>query len=274
MSDPNELLRARYGESNTVSVDGLHVDAVLTTLLSHRSVRAYLPKGLPVGLLETLVAAAQSASTSSNLQSFSVLAVESAERRARLAELAGRQSFIHEAPVFLAWLIDLSRLEHVARRAGVEAEGLHYLDTFLMGAIDAALASQNLVTAAEAQGLGAVYVGGLRNQPEAVARELGLPLRVFPVFGLALGYPDPDRPAEVKPRLPQTLVLHREQYAVQDIDGSLSGYDETLSGFNRNQKLPAASWSERSLERLRTVDALRGRERLREAAAALGFALR
>ena len=49
---------------------------VLAQLLAHRSVRAYLPDPLPEGTIETLVAAAQSASTSSNLQPWSVVAVE------------------------------------------------------------------------------------------------------------------------------------------------------------------------------------------------------
>lgn len=133
VSDPLELLHARYGASGEVPAEGLQLDAVLGTLLSHRSVRAYLPQRLPAGLLETLVAAAQSASSSSNLQSFSVVAVESSGRRTRLAELAGGQGFIREAPLFLAWLVDLSRLGRVAQLAGVEAEGLDYLDTFLMG---------------------------------------------------------------------------------------------------------------------------------------------
>lgn len=130
------------------------------------------------------------------------------------------------------------------------------------------------MTAAEANGLGAVYVGALRNQPVPVARELGLPPRVFPVFGLALGYPDPARPADIKPRLPQSLVLHREQYAQQLPDAGLAAYDDILAAFNRSQNLPPARWSERSLQRLRSAQDLRGRDRIREAAAELGFPLR
>ena len=50
-------------------------NAVLETMLAHRSVRGFLPDALPDGTLELLVAAAQSASTSSNLQVWSVVAV-------------------------------------------------------------------------------------------------------------------------------------------------------------------------------------------------------
>jgi len=63
----------------------------LDLLLAHRSHRNYLPQKLPEGALETIVAAAQSASTSSNLQVWSVVAVEDEARKNRLADLAGGQ---------------------------------------------------------------------------------------------------------------------------------------------------------------------------------------
>jgi nitroreductase len=89
-------------------------NAVLDTILNHRSVRGFLPRKLPDGTLETLIAAAQSASTSSNLQFWSVVAVQETERRSRLAELAGQQQFIRDAPLLLVWLADLSRLDRIA----------------------------------------------------------------------------------------------------------------------------------------------------------------
>jgi nitroreductase len=83
MTDLTELLRSRYG---TIPFNGdIDWNDSLTTLLCHRSIRAYLPTPLPPGTLELLVAAAQSASTSSNLQTWSVVAVEDAERKERLS---------------------------------------------------------------------------------------------------------------------------------------------------------------------------------------------
>ncbi|XXT12496.1 nitroreductase family protein [Sorangium sp. So ce367] len=72
---------------------------VIEALLGHRSVRRYAPKPLPEGTLELLVAAAQSAPSSSNLQLWSVLSVEDAERRRRLSELAGGQAHIRACRV-------------------------------------------------------------------------------------------------------------------------------------------------------------------------------
>ncbi|MDQ8023391.1 MAG: NADPH-dependent oxidoreductase [Moraxellaceae bacterium] len=271
--DPSALLRARYG-GLPEGIAPIALNPVLETLLSHRSVRAFLPDALPAGTLEWLIAAAQSAPSSSNLQTFSVVAVEDPARKARLAELAGTQAFIREAPVFLAWLVDLSRIQRVAQHKGAVVEGLGYLDTFIMGAIDAALAAQNVVSAAESLGLGSVYVGALRNQPEPVAELLSLPANAFPIFGLALGRPDPARPADVKPRLAQSLVLHREQYSGDAVIDGVADYDERIRAFNREQGQPPASWSERTLVRLRDAEALRGRDRLRDALARQGIGLR
>ena len=161
-------LQARYGdEAPALNLPDL---AVLDAMLNHRSVRHFLRDPLPANTVETLVAAAQSAPTSSNLQTWSVIAVESQGRREALANLVGPQRHLAVAPLVLVWLADLSRIERLGKAQGRHPVGLNYLDTLLMGVIDAALAAQNAVVAAEAMGLGTVYVGGMRNQPEEVAK--------------------------------------------------------------------------------------------------------
>ena len=122
---------------------------VVRGLLSHRSVRHFLSDPLSEGTIETLVAVAQSAATSSNMQAWSMVAVESPERRARLAQLAAPQGFIARVPLFLCWLADLSRLERVGLANGRQLEGIAYLEAFIVALVDAALASQNAVVAAE-----------------------------------------------------------------------------------------------------------------------------
>ncbi|HMP42460.1 MAG TPA: NADPH-dependent oxidoreductase, partial [Roseiflexaceae bacterium] len=205
-----ESLRRRYGDHDQ-PLDAAWNDT-LDLLLSHRSVRAYTDEPLPSGALPALIAAAQSAATSSNLQTWSVVAVEQADRKERLSLLAGDQAHIRACPLFLVWLADLSRLERVASQRELPHAALDYTEMFLLAAIDATLAAQNAVVAAESLGLGTVYIGGIRNRPLDVAAELNLPPRVFPVFGLCVGWPDPERPAVPKPRLPQAAVLHHESY--------------------------------------------------------------
>jgi len=244
-------------------------------LLGHRSVRAYLPDALPEGTVETLVAAAQSAASSSNLQPWSVIAVEDPGRKARLAELAGSQKHIVEAPLLLVWLIDFDRLARIADEIGTAGAALDYTETFLLGAVDTSLAAQNAVVALESLGLGSVYIGGIRNRPQAVAAELDLPPRLFPLFGLVVGKPDPARPASVKPRLPQDSVLFRETYRWEHTqDEALGSYNERLRAFQLEQQLAARDWTDIVAQRTRGPEAMAGRHLLRQVIDHLGFPLR
>lgn len=266
------LLCERYGV-DAVPAAG-KFNEVVRCLIEHRSVRAYLPDALPPGTIETLVAAAQSAATSSNMQTWSVIAVEDAGRKARLAEVANKQAHIVQAPLFLVWLADVSRLERVAAANNRVLENRDYLETFVVAAMDAALAAQNAVVALESMGLGAVYIGALRNNPEFVAAELGLPPRVMPMFGLCVGYPDPAKPAAIKPRLPQSVILSRERYAPQDEMAQVAHYDEKLAAFSRAQGMGDVNWTGRILTRFADIKGMSGRERMRAMMKALGFELR
>ncbi|UXY15502.1 NADPH-dependent oxidoreductase [Chitiniphilus purpureus] len=264
-----DLANRRYGRDELAQLPDFN--ATLATLLAHRSVRAFTDQPLPAGTLPLLVAAAQSAPSSSNLQVWSVIAIEDAARKARLAALANHQAHIVEAPLLLLFTADLARLKRVAAQRNEPIAGLDYLDTLLMAFIDAALAAQNALVAAESLGLGTVYIGALRNQPEAVAAELGLPGQVFPAFGLVVGHPDPTRPAAVKPRLPQSAVLHREHYSQARQDAAVADYDAILQGFQATQHLPQQPWSRQAVGRLRGPETLSGRDRLAQALHNRGF---
>lgn len=243
---------------------------VIEHQLRHRSVRAFLPTPVTEEELRAVVAAASSASTSSNLQAWSVVAVTDPERKRRLSDLAARQRFIVEAPLFLVWVADLDRGHRLAERGGRPLDATVYLESTLLGVIDTALAAQNAVVALESLGLGAVFVGAARDHPEEFARELGLPPHSVAVFGLAVGHPDPAEDAGVKPRLPQIAVLHRETYDAGRADAGLPGYDERLAAYNRAHGLTGA-WTERVLARLAGPEALVGRDRLRGVLERLGL---
>ncbi len=273
MSDPAAALRLRYREH--APPEGGAWSSAIELMLAHRSVRAFRPDPLPDGALAAMVAAAQSASTSSNLQAWSVVAVEDRERRARLADLAGDQEHIRESPLFLVWLADLSRLARVAEQRDIPHAGLDYTELFLLAAVDAALAAQNAAVAAESLGLGVVYIGGMRNHPLDVAAELRLPSRCFAVFGMCVGWPDPQRPADVKPRLPQAAVLHHEVYRAEGEAAAVEGYNAAMAAFYDEQRMRVSGdWSQHSARRVAGPEALSGRHTLRESLAQLGVELR
>jgi nitroreductase len=269
MSD--ELLTQRYGLPLTLDHA---LNTTIETLLGHRSIRAYRDTPVDDQTLALLVAAAQSASSSSNLQTWSVVAVRDQARKDRLAVLGGDQSHIRECPLFLLWVADLARLRMAATQRDVPSAGLDYFEMFVIAAVDAALAAQNAAVAAESLGLGIVYIGGMRNHPEQVAAEIALPPAAFVLFGMCVGYADETRPAAIKPRLPQAAVLHHEQYALDTQPAQIDIYNEVMAEFYRRENMNTrGTWAEHSARRVAGPQSLSGRDRLREALKILGFPL-
>ncbi|AVR87962.1 nitroreductase family protein [Thauera aromatica] len=268
-----QRLSARYGGESAPATDALN--PFIEHLLDHRSVRAFLPDPVSDAQLAAIIAAAQSAASSSNLNVWSVVAVRDAARREQLAELAGGQAHVRDAPLQLVWLADLARLRRVATALERPSAGLDYLEMFLTGVIDAALAAQNAAVAAESLGLGMVYIGGMRNRPEEVARLLELPPEVFAVFGMCVGTPDPARPAAVKPRPPQSVVLHHETYSQSIQDEGVEAYNQAMARFYEAQRMNVhGSWAVHSAKRIAGPETLSGRHCLVDALHALGFGLK
>jgi hypothetical protein len=91
---------------------------------------------------------------------------------------------------------------------------------------------------------------------------------------MSIGYPDPERPTDIKPRLPQSVVLHREQYSTKSSSGAIDGYNATMREFQAEQGMAAIDWTQQCINRVKDGAALRGRDRMREALHNLGFELR
>jgi FMN reductase (NADPH) len=243
----------------------------------HYSVRAYKADPVPIELVETIVAAGQRASTSSNLQVYSVVAVTDADKRARLAELCGNQKHIPQAPVFLAWCADLSRLDRMCQMRGYQQVTEH-VERFLVAAVDAAIAMQNAALAAESLGLGMCYIGAIRNRPDEVIKLLELPRLVFPISGMTLGWPAAE--LFIRPRLPQRAILHWETYDVSEELKALAEYDQAMidTGIYKGRQVPVPGkegemenygWVEHSARRASQAV----RTEMRQILAQQGFAL-
>jgi FMN reductase (NADPH) len=199
--------------------------STIAQIYRHFSVRAYQPDPVPLDLIQAVVAAGQRASTSSNLQTYSVVAVTEEDVRHRLADLCAGQVQIMQAPVFLAWCADLSRLDRICRMRGYVQE-TEYVESFLVAAMDAAIAMQTAALAAESLGLGICYIGAIRNRPEEVIELLNLPRLVFPISGMTLGWPAAE--PYIRPRLPLDAILHWETYTVEGEDQALHDYDRAM----------------------------------------------
>ena len=194
-------------------------------IFRHASIRQYRPDPVSAKMIELVVAAGQRSSTSSNLQTYSIVAITDADKKARIAELSDNQRQILQAPVFLVWCADLSRLDRVCDLRG-HRQVTSYVESFLVGAVDSAIAMQTAALAAESLGLGICYIGAIRNQTREVISLLRLPKLVFPISGMTLGWPAVDPP--IRPRLPLEAVLHWECYDSSQEAGALKAYDQTM----------------------------------------------
>lgn len=217
---------------------------VILQLTSHASVRSYRPDPLPEGVVEVIVTAAQSASTSSNLQNYSIIAVQDPERRRLLAELS-ENAHVAEAPLFLVFCPDLRRMELICEKLGYPFAD-RGMEMFIQAVVDTALAAQNAAVAAESLGLGICMIGGIRNQTAKVAELLHLPPRTFALVGMTVGYPA--APAKLRHRLPLDVVLHREVYCDENLWDGLRRYDEVTarSGIYAGRQLAPAPGSARA----------------------------
>jgi FMN reductase (NADPH) len=250
---------------------------VLELMADHGSVRKYGPDPVPAEAVDAIVYAAQRASTSSNLQLWTVIAVTEPERRAKLAELCGNQGHIAQAPLFLAWCADLARLDRACELRGY-TQVTEYVENFLVAAVDAAIAAQNGALAAESLGLGICYIGGIRNRPLDVAELLGMPRLTFPITGMTVGWPAVEPPN--RPRLDTAAVLHWEHYDTAREDELLLAYDKAMiaTGIYQGRQVSALGapevmenygWLEHSARRVSQP----ARTGLREAIEKQGFAL-
>lgn len=252
-------------------------NSTLDLIHQHGSVRHYQPDPVPRAMLETIVEAGQRASTSSNLQMYSVVAFTDSEKRARMQSLCGGQKHISQAPVFLTWVADLSRLQRVCETRGYAHQAAN-VENFLLAAVDVSIAAQNAGLAAESLGLGYCYIGAIRNNPREVIQLLRLPRLTFPLIGMTLGWPT--KAPMIRPRLPLETVLHWEQYDPTGEDVHLEKYDQEMiaTGIYRGRQVSAADlipadqygWTEHSARRVSQVM----RPHLREVLAEMGFELK
>lgn len=231
------------------------------TFLQHRSVRDFSERQVEESTVRALIGAAQSASTSSNLQLWSVITVQDPARRDELTQLCDNQQQVRKAPWVFAFLADHYRLKSAASKFGEQTLGLDYNEYFTMAVIDAALAAERLVCGAEYLGLGVCYIGALRNDPQAVKELFQLPEGVVGLFGLCLGWPKEECSATIKPRLAPESVWFKETY---NANVDTAEYDERMKEFYKSQGMNVdVTWTMRSGRRVDEFH-LTGRERLKE----------
>lgn len=230
------------------------MNEVMQLMQKHSSVRRFKKSVVDTDLLRKIISSGQSASTSSFIQAYSVVRVGKQANREKIAEAAGNQPWIIEAPEFMVICADLLRIQTCCQKVG-QGSLQGYTEHFIAATVDAALFAQNMMLAAESAGLGGVFIGGIRNQPDIVSACLELPQQVYPVFGLCLGWPDSKQ--AVKPRFPVDVVLHQDSYQTTEVTSQIDEYDRIMADYysTRQTNLKDTNWS------LQSAQAVQGKKR-------------
>jgi FMN reductase (NADPH) len=208
------------------------MNQTIETILSHRSIRHFEDKSLTKEQIELIVSSAQSASTSSYIQAYSIIGITDPVKKKKLAELAGNQSYVEKNGHFFIFCADLNRHEILGRMENKDVmTSIESSEKFMVTIIDAALAAQNAAVAAESMGLGICYIGGIRNNLNEVCNLLKTPKRVIPLFGMAVGYPK--KLTDTKPRLPLAHIYHENEYEqdASQYQKQLEEYNELISRY-------------------------------------------
>ena len=208
---------------------------------AHTSVRRFKEQEIPQADLEEILTAGQMALSWKNFQSYSVILVRSQEKKDALYELVPQEA-IRQSAAFLLFVGDLNRAEKGAslHTDSFQPQGVEGL---LITSVDAALAGQNTLLAAESLGYGGVIIGLVRYKSEEVAELFNLPDYTYPVFGIALGVPNQQH--DVKPRLPLSQVVFEEEYQEQPVE-AIFDYDQVQADYAGARA--TSSWSQRLAE--------------------------
>jgi nitroreductase len=167
----------------------------LKAILTRRSVREYTPQAVPEELVHELLAAAMQAPSAGNQKPWHFILVTERRQLNAFAGVLPYGQMLKAAPLGVVVCVDL-RLE---KYPGFWVQ-------------DCSAATQNVLLAAHARGLGAVWLGvhPVEERVAGLKKILGLPDQVVPLCVVALGYPaaKPDPPTR---RYDETR-LHRNHW--------------------------------------------------------------
>ena len=182
---------------------------MIFNLLNHKSIRKYKPDEIPEHVLKQILEAGTRASTTGNMQVYSIVVSKENEIREKLWEAHFKQKMVLEAPVVLTFCADFNRFNKWCYLRQ-DVPGYDNFLSFITAAIDAILAAQNVAIAAEANGMGICYLGTTTYNAESIIKILQLPKYVVPITTLVMGYPN-ENPG-LTDRLPLEAIVHNNVY--------------------------------------------------------------
>lgn len=151
---------------------------VFTIIHQRKSVRQYLDLPVPKEKIDTMLRAAMAAPTARNIQPWQFYVITSREVLDQLADELPYAKMLSQAPMAIVV-------------AGDTQKGNPNEEQIFNWALDCSAATQNLLLAAEALGLGAVWTGvyPYKARISAVSKALDLPPHIIPLNIIPVGYP-------------------------------------------------------------------------------------
>jgi nitroreductase len=179
-------------------------------LNKHVTIRKFKKQPIDDTLLDSILYSGTRASTTGNMQLYSIIKTVEKVQKEKLAPLHFNQPVARNAPVLLTFVADFNRFIKWCEISNAKPGYSNFL-SFFTAAIDALLVAQNVCVAAENNGLGICYLGTVTYNAKEISDILNLPKFTFPVATIALGYPDES--PELTDRIPLNGIIHNETYS-------------------------------------------------------------
>ena len=182
---------------------------MIESVFNHRTIRQYKSQKIDDKSLDLVLSAASRASTTGNMQVYSIVVTQDQSIKEQLWEAHFKQDMVKQAPVVLTFVADFNRFNKWCEQRNAEPGYDNFL-SFYTASIDALLAAQNAALQAEDLGLGICYLGTTTYMAKKIIDILNLPKGVVPVTTVVIGYPE-ESPS-LTDRLPIEGIIHRETY--------------------------------------------------------------
>lgn len=212
---------------------------MIETILNHRSVRKYKSDPVDENILSKILEAGTRASTTGNMQVYSMIVSKDKAIREKLWEAHFKQNMVLEAPVHITFCADFNRFNKWCKMRNANPGYDNFL-SFFTAAIDALLVSENVALAAESFGLGICYLGTVTYMADKIIEILDIPKFVVPVASIVMGYPLDNPP--ITDRLPVNGIVHYEKYtdysedSINKIYAEKEDLEQTIRLLKENNK--------------------------------------
>lgn len=168
----------------------------LKPILERRSYRVYKDRPVPDDVVETLLRAGMYAPSAMNSQPWEFLVMKDAEKKEKVSNLVSYWSMLKKAPLGILVMANLNGYRAATKEFFVQ---------------DCSASTENILLAAQAQGLGGVWLGlyPKEDRMKQVAEIYNIPDHIIPFSLISIGYPD----KELRPhRTYHAQKVHTDEY--------------------------------------------------------------